>query len=159
MDSVLLADLLTILEAKPAAGAGLAQASKPRRKKKRDPGDIPPEWLRGKKSKTGVPKASGPAMSPKARIRATLDHMSQLAHIQTRNAENLGTDSAYKLAAHTHARVAHAAKVHGHHDLVRLHHRHSELLSKGKSGAAKLRRQYKQVQSGPLHAKPTGLPS
>lgn len=150
MTSDLLTDLLSILEAKPAAGAGIAQTAKPSRKKKRSPGDIPPEWLRAKKT----PKASGPAMNPKARIRATLDHMSQLAHIQTRNAENLGTDSAYKLAAHTHARVAHAAQVHGHRDLVRLHSHHSKLLSKGKSGATKLHRQYKPVQTGPLHAKP-----
>ena len=67
----------------------------------------------------------------KARVQATLDRMSQLAHLQTQHAHRLGTSSAMKLAAKTHARVAHAAGLHGLTSMAKEHAKVSKALHLG----------------------------
>lgn len=99
-----------------------------------------PRWVPGtkkrKKHKKKVSEATTPEpmvhVPTKQHVQSVLAKMSKLAHDQTTSAQSLGTPSAMQLAAKTHARVAHAAEMHGFSQLAKTHAAVSDNLATGK---------------------------
>ena len=92
-----------------------------------------PRWKKKRKKKVSEAKSPEPMIHvpTKKHVNALLAKMSKLAHDQERRAVDLGIPSALHLVAKTHARVAHAAEMHGDKALARVHAQRSDELANG----------------------------
>ena len=78
----------------------------------------------------------------------TLNHMSKLAAQQVSTAHDLGTPSAFKMAAQTNTRVAKAAAIHGWDEMADVHNKHIKKMHKQAEKAGKRERAAKKNVPG-----------